>query len=120
MHHMPDSEKSDDENPEMTEGDFHSAMPFAALPESLRAKLVSHSKVKLIVPTREYNTLLLPHEDDLISANERIQSLAEKLQEQEWVMEAYRKEIALLTEDRDKLQARAENAERAMADVQKK
>ena len=39
MNHEPSSETIDDENPEWTEEEIRQAIPFSALPESLRAKL---------------------------------------------------------------------------------
>jgi hypothetical protein len=40
MENKPDPELVDDENPELTEEWFRKAIPFAKLPESLKAKLL--------------------------------------------------------------------------------
>jgi uncharacterized protein (DUF4415 family) len=59
MKKRPDPELIDDENPEWTEEDFKRAVPFAKLPEPLKAKLLGRPKA---AQTKERITIRLSPE----------------------------------------------------------
>jgi uncharacterized protein (DUF4415 family) len=59
---LPDPERIDDENPEWMEADFKRAVPFSALPESLRAKLSAISRGPQKAPAKERITIRLSRE----------------------------------------------------------
>ena len=62
MNRKPKSDLIDDENPEWTEADFKSALPFSALPESLQAKLKRISRGPQKAPLKERITIRLSPE----------------------------------------------------------
>ena len=57
MKQQPNPEKIDKDNPEWSEAEIHQAVPFSALPESLRAKLGVRGAQK--TPTKERITIRL-------------------------------------------------------------
>ena len=60
MKQQPNPEKIDQDNPEWTEAKIRQAVPFSALPESLRAKLSVRGAQK--APTKERITIRLSRE----------------------------------------------------------
>lgn len=55
----PKPDKIDKENPEWTEKDFKNAVPFSALPESLRKTLSSRKRGPQKAPTKELISIRL-------------------------------------------------------------
>jgi len=61
MKKRPNPELIDNENPEWTEEDFARAVPFSALPESLRDKLSAIQRGAQKAPTKDRITIRLSH-----------------------------------------------------------
>ncbi|OHC77005.1 MAG: hypothetical protein A3G18_07605 [Rhodospirillales bacterium RIFCSPLOWO2_12_FULL_58_28] len=60
MNKQKNPEKTDQDNPEWTAGDFERAMPFGALPESLQRKLVRRGRPRTETPKVSVSIRLSP------------------------------------------------------------